>query len=241
MLVDLENLIRVADDLSREYLGVVVENNDPKKLGRVKVTIDGLLEGAAADLPFVQSKMNPDFFMVPEIGDKLRIVFRDGDIYMPEYVGYYHTIETHNTEFDTDYPNSLGISRAGFKIKYNKQSELFEIQTPNEAYMQINKDGDVKFQSKKDFIVNSDGKVTFTSVGNVELKSDGTATFSGTGGTTVGDSSSITNVNGNLVLLAGGGAPVAVLGSQALGIGNEGRPVLSTVIAQCSTKVLAAP
>jgi hypothetical protein len=241
MLIDLENLIRVADDLTREYLGVVVDNNDPKKLGRVKVTIDGLLEGSASDLPFVQSKMNPDFFMVPEVGDKLRITFRDGDIYMPEYSGYYHTTETHNSEFDTDYPNSLGIERSGFKIKYNKQSELFEIQTPNGSFMQINKDGDVKFESKKDFIVNSDGKITFQSAGNVEIKSDGTATFSGTGGTTLGDSASVTNVNGSQVLLAGGGLPVALLNSMSLGIGNEGRPVISNVIAQVSTKVKAAP
>ena len=240
MLLDLDGLVRVSDNLDREYLGIVVSNDDDKKLGRVKCSIAGLLEGEASDLPFVHSIVNPDFFIVPKVGDQLRIVFRQGDIYFPEYKGYWHLPSNHNAEFDTDYPNSYGLARDGFKIKYNKTSGLFEIQTPEGAYMEINKDGDVKFKSKKDFIVDSDGKVTFTSVGDVSMSSNGMATFKGMSGTNIGDSASVTNVNGSSVLLGGGGLPVAILGSIAVGIGNHGAPVVSPIVGNVSSKVSAA-
>lgn len=72
--------------------------------------------------------------------------------------------------------------------------------------------------------------------GNSEIKADGTAKFEGTGGTDVGSSASATNVNGTTVALAGGGAPVAKLGSKCIGTGNAGAPVVSTII-EGSTKV----
>ena len=58
----------------------------------------------------------------------------------------------------------------------------------------------------------------------------------GAGQTEVGDASSATLVNGVTVDLAGGGFPVAKLGSQCLGTGNLGIPVIST-ITNGSTKV----
>lgn len=101
--------------------------------------------------------------------------------------------------------------------------------------------------------VNTDGNATIAAGGNVEVtatdatvtasgnatvSADGNATFKGTGGTTVGDNGSPTNVDGQQVLLAGGGPGVARLGDRAFGIGNLGAPVSSTII-QGSTKVLS--
>lgn len=75
--------------------------------------------------------------------------------------------------------------------------------------------------------------------GDAEVKADGMAKFEGTGGTNVGSSASATNVNGTTVALAGGGAPVAKLGSRCIGTGNLGAPVVSTII-EGSTKVTTA-
>lgn len=101
--------------------------------------------------------------------------------------------------------------------------------------------------------VNTDGNASITAGGNVEVSAtdatvnasgnatvsaDGNATFKGTGGTTVGDGGSPTQVQGQQVLLAGGGPGVARLGDRAFGIGNLGAPVSSTII-QGSTKVLS--
>lgn len=86
--------------------------------------------------------------------------------------------------------------------------------------------------------INTDGNATISAAGNVEVSADGNATFKGTGQTTVGDNGSPTNVNGQQVLIAGGGPGVARLGDRAFGIGNLGAPVSSTII-QGSTKVLS--
>ena len=67
---------------------------------------------------------------------------------------------------------------------------------------------------------------------------DGNATFSGKGGTILGDSGSQTAVDGSLVLLAGGGSAVALLGSQCMGTGNLGVPVVSNIV-EGSSKVFA--
>jgi hypothetical protein len=86
--------------------------------------------------------------------------------------------------------------------------------------------------------VNTDGNATISAGGNVEVSADGQATFKGTSQTTVGDSGSPTNVNGQQVLLGGGGPGLARLGDRAFGVGNMGAPVSSTII-QGSSKVFS--
>lgn len=88
--------------------------------------------------------------------------------------------------------------------------------------------GDMKFESS--------AKLDIKSTSAMSITSDAKATFAGSGGTDVGDAGSITNVQGNVVKLAGGGAPVARLGDMAVGTGNLGAPVISN-IAQGSPKV----
>jgi hypothetical protein len=90
-----------------------------------------------------------------------------------------------------------------------------------------------------DVDVKAGGKAGITAGGDLEMKADGSAKFEGTGGTDVGSASSPTNVNGQAVNLAGGGAPVAKLGSKAIGTGNLGAPVICTII-EGSTKVTTA-
>lgn len=101
--------------------------------------------------------------------------------------------------------------------------------------------------------VNTDGNATITAGGNVEVnatdatinasgnatvEAGGNATFKGTGGTTVGDSGSQTQVQGQQVMLAGGGVGVARLGDRVISVGNLGMPSTGTII-QGSTKVLS--
>lgn len=94
-------------------------------------------------------------------------------------------------------------------------------------------------------IVNTDGNATITAAGNVEVSAtdatvtaSGNATFKGTGGTTVGDNGSQTQVQGQQVMLAGGGPGVARLGDRVVSVGNLGMPATGTII-QGSTKVLS--
>jgi hypothetical protein len=82
------------------------------------------------------------------------------------------------------------------------------------------------------------GAWTVNVTGNVTVNADGSAKFAGTGGTEVGSAGSQTQVNGQQVLLAGGGPGVARLGDRVITVGNLGMPATGTII-QGSTKVLS--
>lgn len=255
MLLDIDGVLTFNSENNTVHFGTVVDNADPKKLGRIKVKIDMIYEMSKEDMPWVYpTNYSPLNFYVPKIGEKVRVQFNDGDIYHPEYTGYFHNTENHDSEFDTDYPHSMGMSQDGFVFKYNRQSELFELKAKNGSSLTMNKDGDILFVVKKDFGITSDGKVTVSAKadisfstdakfivngkGGVEITSDGEAKFSGKAKTEIGSADSQTFVNGQMVLLAGGGLSIATINSQCLGIGNLGAPVVSSIITG-SSKVTA--
>ena len=79
-----------------DFVGTVVENVDPKGLGRIRVTIPNLLESDDISLlPFISSLQSvfhgginsAGSFSVPEIGSKVLVRFLNGDIYFGVYVG----------------------------------------------------------------------------------------------------------------------------------------------------------
>ena len=82
------------------------------------------------------------------------------------------------------------------------------------------------------------GAVTIDAKTMLTLNALVNATFAGTAQTTVGSGAGITNVLGSLVLLGGGGLPVARVGDQSIGVGYMGIPVVSNIISG-SFKVLA--
>lgn len=223
MLVDIDGIVKYTDEMFRVHYGTVVSNADPKKIGRIKCTIMDLLDFPVADLPWCYpNNDSPDKLFVPKVGAKVKIILRNGDIYHPEYVGYYHSTENHNPDFDPDYPNTIGVSTDGFKIIYNKIQQLLEVVTPNGSYFKMDKDGNTSFKANKNF--------------SVEATQE--ATFLGKTKTTVGSSDSQTFVNGTEVIIAEGGLGVAVVGSEVVGTGNLTIPVVSQVT-QGSSKVFA--
>lgn len=102
----------------------------------------------------------------------------------------------------------------------------------------VKTDGATSLSSKAAFSINSEADVALSSKSSTKLSADGAAEVTakseaklqGDAGTTVGAAQSVTRVEGSTVSLAGGGAPVARFGDQAVGIGNEGRPVVSNII-----------
>lgn len=76
-------------DRSRTYIGVVEDNEDPKKLGRVKARVLDLFDDMpVADIPFASpwKDLNGNEFNVPEKGKVVTIIFDQGNIYKPEYI-----------------------------------------------------------------------------------------------------------------------------------------------------------
>lgn len=109
------------------------------------------------------------------------------------------------------------LFKAEVKRIYNaKVSEQYK----NDLIQEIQ--GAVTQKIKKDLMIDANGTAT--------VKAKGNAKFQGTGGTDVGSGASVTNVNGSQVNLGGGGLPVAKIGSQSIGVGNLGAPVISTIV-----------
>ena len=254
MLLRLSEYMIPVRALSKPHKGVVVDNEDPKKLGRVKCTVSGILEAGKDDLPWISTTTDPSKLDVPEVGDCLKIIFPFNDIYAPEYDGYYSSEANINADFDTNYPKTFGLSKGGLKIVHNKETGQSDIVHPNGSTLVAKEDGTLELVIGDklvltiggDYEITADGDIKFTTTGEfkvtadggLDLSTDGEGKFVGKGGTTVGDSGGITKVEGATVLLAGGGLPVALLSSQTIGPGNLGAPVMGVVV-DGSSKVLA--
>jgi hypothetical protein len=71
------------------FVGVVEDNNDPKKLGRCKCRVLNVFDDIASeDLPWASpwKDLNGNQFIVPDKGKVVSIVFDEGNIYKPEYI-----------------------------------------------------------------------------------------------------------------------------------------------------------
>ena len=76
-------------DRSKTYIGVVEDNEDPKKLGRCRVRVlDIFDEIPIEDIPWAScwKDLNGNAFNVPEKGKVVTVVFDQGNIYKPEYI-----------------------------------------------------------------------------------------------------------------------------------------------------------
>lgn len=76
-------------ELGKTYLGVVEDNNDPQKLGRLKIRVMDIYEELPKeDLPWASpwKDLSGNAFNVPEIGKVLIVVFEHADVYKPEFI-----------------------------------------------------------------------------------------------------------------------------------------------------------
>lgn len=71
------------------FIGVVEDNDDPKKLGRCKIRVMNIFdEIPKEDLPWASpwKDLNGNSILVPELGKVVSVVFDNGNPYKPEYI-----------------------------------------------------------------------------------------------------------------------------------------------------------
>lgn len=258
MLLKFADHLKPSKSLTRYHKGIVVDNKDPLKLGRVRCTVKRMFEDVSEDfakLPWIIPKNSPNKVDIPKIGEELIIVFPFTDIYSPFYDGHWHNLDNHNPYFDGedgDYPNISGFAKDNLKAKFDDVKKTGEIEHSSGTKVGITETGTVEVSiaedlklsitgkyevnSKGDISFASDAKISFTGKGGLEFSTDAKAEFVGKGGTDIGDASSMTNINGNIVNIAGGGLAVAYLGAQVIGQGNLAIPVVSNIV-EGSSKV----
>lgn len=135
MLLKLADFLHKNDILGKPYRGIVMENVDPDKIGRVKVSIPGLVTGATADLPWAFVEMDAGLggrgdsssFAAPEVGSEVVIEFPYKDIYFPVVKGFWQTSPNHQRIMDEDYPYTYGFrDLQGTQLKINKAKKFIE-------------------------------------------------------------------------------------------------------------------
>lgn len=155
------------------YLGTVVDNNDPLKLGRLKILTDLYDDLDADSIPwasplldyFLGNSVNAISFSVPELGSQVRVSFPSKDKYAPFYSGCELNSENKCTFFDDDYPNCYGTKDSvGNFIKVNKATKYVTIQHSSTTNLQLAPDGTA-------MVTNPNGTtITFDSIGNLNIE-----------------------------------------------------------------------
>ena len=140
------------DATTMSYIGNVVDNNDPKKLGRIKVRISVYSELKDDALPWASPLLashgnSQDYggLNVPEVGSQVRITFPSRDFTAPYYSGAELNETTRTTFFDDDYPNTYGYKDSvGNFVRINKERGTAQLQHSSTTNMQVAPDGSIK-------------------------------------------------------------------------------------------------
>jgi len=158
-------------------VGVVSNNNDPEKLGRVKLQLPdrlGDLETDWARIAVPMAGKSMGLFYLPEVGDEVLVIFREGDLREPYVIGSLWN-EKQKPPIDSDEgKNNIRLikSRSGHEIIIDdtKDDGSVEIKVKNGSSLKISdkQSGVVTIKDKS-----GKNKAVFDGNGNkVEIKGD---------------------------------------------------------------------
>lgn len=164
MFVRLVDEFRAIDQLRYPHRGVVKDNDDPLKLGRVKCLIQGLFP-EEADLPDAEEggsiydalpwiypwsstmlggRTDSSFFAVPDLESELTVQFPYGNIYAGFYTGYWQTPGTHLGEHNTGYPDSYGFRDVtGTSLLIDKAFKVLEFFHASGVQINMDEEGNI--------------------------------------------------------------------------------------------------
>lgn len=140
------------DPATQSYLGMVEDNEDPEKLGRLRVRIGLFEDYATEELPWAcptlgthGNSSSAGGLNVPEKGSQVRIYFPSHDLTAPYYMGAELNNLNKTTFFDDDYPNTYGYkdSRGNF-VKVNKARDTVQFQHSSTSNLKIAPDGSMQ-------------------------------------------------------------------------------------------------
>lgn len=145
-------LKQTADPATQSYLGMVEDNNDPKKLGRLKVRISPYMDFDSENLPWAcptlgthGNSSNAGGLNIPEIGSQVRVYFPNQDLTAPYYMGAELNELNRTTFFDEDYPHAYGYKDStGNFIKVDKAKDTVQIQHSSSSNLRVAPDGSMQ-------------------------------------------------------------------------------------------------
>lgn len=147
------------DYRGQTFIGKVVDNNDPRRLERVKVLVPGLYEGDAGLLPWVAPKVGKGFgnqtgigvFSVPDINSYVYVELQNGNPHYPFYIGSPVQSRADLPEADVNYPNRYGFKDKRGNLVYvdtTPGQNIITLQHASGTFVRINNDGSVDLDVK---------------------------------------------------------------------------------------------
>ena len=166
-LIPVSEFLESRDNSLRTHKGIVIDNNDPKMKGRVRVFIKDILEGKREDLPWVSPEYpslnggSPSMmsFSVPELGAIVAVEFKGGSPYVPVYKAAWITEDmAPNQLFGEDYPNTMGsIDPSGSFLRSNTIQNYSEYHHNSGAMVRFNNRGDIEVVAPRSLLMRVDG------------------------------------------------------------------------------------
>lgn len=169
------------DPATQSYLGMVEDNADPEKLGRLRVRISPYMDFEPEDVPWACPTLgahgnNPQAggINVPEVGSQVRVYFPSHDLTAPYYTGAELNELNRTTFFDEDYPNTYGYKDSiGDFVKVNKSKKTIHLQHSSTSNLRVAPDGSMQIA------LSNGAYFTFSNANAFELNI-GTVDVSGT-------------------------------------------------------------
>jgi hypothetical protein len=173
-----------AEGGTRYFEGIVVDNNDPKKRCRLKVSIIGLLEGKKAlpwMYPLTPSGMGQSSTTgevnIPEIGTPITCLFPFGSI----YIGFYAWNTKNDTAvpdvFKTNYPDRYGsVDSTGYSRVVDKKALTVETISPDKSKLVVDSKNSIHTftdDNGVEYTIDRKGKTIHLSFGGVVFNING--------------------------------------------------------------------
>lgn len=188
-------------DTTTRWTGKVIDNDDPEKIGRVKILIfgyyddfaTGAIPWAVPDISYVGGTNGN--FIVPEVGTILRGYFDEGDIQKPIFDSVAFTVATaksmeknHFTEKSEDYPFKMVLMETdnGEYLTLNRRTGETVFKHRTGLMLTIDKNGSIAVNTGEG--MDATGNITINVKGNTEISTTGDTKITSSTGKIIIDS-----------------------------------------------------
>ncbi len=175
------------DRIGGPVVGIVTNNDDPEKLGRVRVKfpwLDANFESSFARICTPDGGKDRGFFFLPEVNDEVLVMFEHGDINFPYIIGGLWNKKdlppkgTGSSVYASGKVNQRVIrSRTGHRVilddTQGEEKILIENHNSNVSILMVSKDNSITIKSKGNFTIETDGKFAVKSKGDITLETQG--------------------------------------------------------------------